>query len=211
MASEPLHSGGATPEKWAEPAGEVYVDMDAVRARINAVQAAGHVPTLAPPPVPPLRRVGLWRNLFTCPESNPNSMDLDQRQSQRKWHPKHGPPAVARCLLDEVCPVLRALHALLPLQRVTTPTKTSRNGEQFTRRYGAPVAQLLGDAMCPNGGLEHELAAKVLTEWLLRMAAPQRGMGNAFQWVGFWGEAAEGRALCEEALRDPRRVRGGPA
>ena len=85
------------------------------------------------------------------------------------------------------------------------------DGEVFARRYGKRLAPLLQGAISGNGGLQPGLAAEVLTNWLLENAAPQRGMGNAFQWVGFWVEPAEARALCEEALRDPRLVRGGPA
>ena len=201
MPPQPLDSGVAAPEEWPEPSGEVFANMDVVRARINELQAAGHVPTLPRPPVPPLRRAGLWRNLFTRPESDANSMDLDQRLLQEKWHPRHGPLAVARGLLDEVCPVLRALHALLPLDRVTKPIKTSRGGEQFARRYGKPLAERLEVAMSANGGLQQGLAADVFTDWLVRMAAPQKGMGNAFQWEGFWVGRVEARDLCEGALR----------
>ena len=60
-------------------------------------------------------------------------------------------------------------------------------------------------AFSAEGGLQLEVAAEVLTKWLLQMAAPQRGMGNAFQWQGFWIGDGEARTLCDSALRHAAR------
>ena len=131
--------------------------MDAVRANLAEVAVGGHVPTLPRPPVPPLRRTGLWRNPYTKPESNGRFVDLAARQAQVLWHPKHGPPAVARDALDEVCHVLRALYATLPLDRVATSTKTSRDGEAFfsSMRH----CEWPGKPFCSRGPLFHKFSA----------------------------------------------------
>ena len=113
--------------------------------------------------------------------------------------------------MDEACPLLRALHAVLPRGRVTQPTRTSRNGEAFARRYGQKVGPLLRGAISGDGVLQREAAVQVLTKWRVESAEPVKGMGNHLPWLGFRVSPGEARAFCEQALDDPHLVRGGPA
>ena len=66
-------------------------------------------------------------------------------------------------------------------------------------------------AISGDGVLQREAAVKVLTKWLMESAEPVKGMGNNLQWLGFRVSPGEARAFCEQALSDPRLVRGGPA
>ena len=78
----------------------------------------------------------------------------------------------------------------------TQPTSLQRVRAQ------AEVWQLAGaTAFSPEGGLPLEVAAEELTKWLLQLAAPQKGMGNAFRWQGLWIGRTEARGLCERAPR----------
>ena len=111
-------------------------------------------------------------------------------------------PQLHRKPLDEVCTALRALHRTLPLARVRTATTLSGNGDSFARRYGVRLERWLQDAgaFSAEGVLQLEKAAKVLSAWLLQMAAPENGSGNAFHWEGFWITETEASCLCESAL-----------
>ena len=111
-------------------------------------------------------------------------------------------PQLHRKPLDEVCTALRSLHRTLPLARVRTATKMSGNGDSFARRYGVRLERWLQDAgaFSAEGVLQLEKAAKVLSAWLLRMAAPENGLGNAFHWEGFGITEREASCLCESAL-----------
>ena len=175
-----------------------------MRARLQHVTQAGHVATLPPPPGAALRRHGLWRNLLIQPESNSRSVHLEQRLTQQLWHSQHGPPTQDRAAMDEASALLRALHAVLPLVRVTRPTKTSRDADVFTRRYGKKLASQLqaAGAMTQEGRLHADTARSVLRLWFLDMARPVTGKDNSFEWFGFRLHSdTEGEAFCEEALR----------
>ena len=110
-----------------------------------------------------------------------------------------------RAVLDEACTVLRALHQRLPRDLVWKPTETSKNADKFARRYGKPVAIQLqkAEAISDEGvWLQQTVAVQVLTKWLLKMAAYQKGQDNAFQWRGFWISETEARDRCGLALWD---------
>ena len=203
-----LGSGIVTPEQWQETNPIAPAEMEKLMTRLEQVARKGHRPTLPRPREPPLRRTGLWRNLFTSPESNERSIDLDQRRTLARrndpgaWHPKHGEPPVDRKPLDEVSTTLRALHRTLPLVRVTKHTQMSKSGDRFARRCGTKLAQRLqkAGALSADGVLLLKKGAPVLSTWLLEMASPKKGSHNAFQWEGFWITEDEANGLCESAL-----------
>ena len=176
-----------------------------------AVAQAGHVATLPRPPVAALRCHGLWRNILILPESNPRTVHLEQRCTEQVWHPRHGAPTERRDVMGEAHALLRALHASLPLHRVTTPTRTCTDADMFARRYGKRLASELEAAgvMTQEGRLHAYTARSVLVRWFLAMARPQQGSGNAFQWHGFWLRAHTEDVLAWLVLRfcrAPRRV-----
>ena len=174
-----------------------------MRVRLEAVAQAGPVVTLPRPPGAELRRHGLWRNLLIQPELNPRSMHLEQRVTEQVWHHLHGPPKVCRAVLDTACALLRALHISLPLDRVTTPTRTSYDVEKFVWRYGKKLGSELqtAEAVTPEGRLIFFRARRVLVRWFLEMSRPQPGKDNSFQWPGFHLRAdMEGESFCENAL-----------
>ena len=203
-----LGSGIVTPEQWQETNPIAPAEMEKLMTRLEQVARKGHRPTLPRPREPPLRRTGLWRNPFTRPESNENSIDLDRRHELARrndpaaWHPKHGAPDVDRKPLDEASTTLRALHRTMPLVRVTKPTLLSQSGDRFARRYGAKLAKRLqkAGALSKDGVLLCKKGAPVLRTWLLEMASYKKGSDNAFQWKGFWITEEEATGLCESAL-----------
>ena len=134
---------------------------------------------------------------------------LDNRLSAGQWHDLHGPPQVPRLVLDDTSAILRALHTVLPLGRVETPTNTSRKVENFVRRYGVVLARHIKDkypAAYPVASLEAGLhqspvVVDALHNWLGTMSAPKTGQHNLFGWSGFFLEShREGRDLCETAV-----------
>ena len=100
--------------------------------------------------------------------------------------------------------MLRAVFPLLPRHRVVTQTRASRDGETFVRRHGKRLSTQLqeADALTDEGRVRPRVATDVLAQWLLDMAAPQRGAGNAFQWQGFhFTNVAEALDISAEAVR----------
>ena len=76
-------------------------------------------------------------------KKNPNYVPLDIRKAHGVWNERHGVPAVDQARLDEASSFLRALHDVLPLDRVQRRTKVSKSRNRFARSHGVRIVRLL--------------------------------------------------------------------
>ena len=137
------------------------------------------------------------------PDLNPTNVSLAQREREHDWHPQHGPPAVSRGILDEVCTILRALFIALPLDQITQPTKTSQDPNRFVRQYSVPLAKRLqaAEAFTTEDILRPSESMTVVVDWLIDMSGFKRGSGNKFQWIGFpVYSKVDAREVCDNAV-----------
>ena len=202
-----LGDGQATPigtEPFAEEPAQGVLQMVEALARALSGRV-GQDPPVARSRSPP--RCGNWRNITIEPWNRAGSRPLHERLQARDWHPKHGPPAHSRTLMDEVSNVLRFTYDGLPLHTVTVHTKTvGRDGarEAFVRRYAPGLCKRAKErgAVTADQRLDPSPAEEVLGDWLVQMSKPKgRGL-NGFEWAGFKASSTELKAVAQIAIAE---------